>query len=85
MVPFANEVVRARAAQAAWSRLTIRERLRPVREFRHLLVEQADALTDAIRADIGRLPDDVIAKVAAWIDCGAPYDKKIEQRTIRKA
>lgn len=61
MTPFAEEVSRARVAQAAWSRLAVRERLRPIREFRHLLVEWADDLTAAIRTDIGRLPDDVIA------------------------
>lgn len=61
MTPFAEEVSRARAAQAAWSRLPVRERLRPVREFRHLLVEWADDLTGAVRADISRLPDDVVA------------------------
>lgn len=61
MIPFATEVTCTRAAHIAWSRLAVWKRLRQVREFRHLLVEQADDLTSAIRADIGRLPDDVIA------------------------
>ena len=43
-IPFEPETSRAKAAQAAWSRLTPRKRLAPVREFRHRLVEGADAL-----------------------------------------
>ncbi|HET6572139.1 MAG TPA: aldehyde dehydrogenase family protein, partial [Fimbriiglobus sp.] len=60
MSPFADESARCRAAQASWSRLPVRNRMRPVREFRHLLVERADALTAAVLADVHRPPDEVV-------------------------
>jgi acyl-CoA reductase-like NAD-dependent aldehyde dehydrogenase len=60
MTPFADESARCRAAQADWSRRPVRDRLRPVREFRHLLVEHADGLTAAVEADVRRPPDEVV-------------------------
>lgn len=61
MNPFAEETARCRLAQSSWSRLSIRDRLRPVREFRHLLVECADELAAAVREDISRDPEELIA------------------------
>ena len=52
MSPFASEVAAARLAQQPWSRLSVRERLRPVRRLRALLVERADDLIAAVHADI---------------------------------
>ena len=31
-----------------------------------------------------KLPDDVIAQLAAWIDSGAPYDKPLIEKTVAK-
>lgn len=59
--PFAAEVAACRAAQAAWSRRPVRDRLRPVRELRHLLVERTDDIAAAIAADIGRPALEVLA------------------------
>ena len=59
--PFAAEVATARAAQQSWSRQAVRDRLRPVRELRHLLVERADDLLAAVEADVGRPPAEVLA------------------------
>ncbi len=61
MTSYQDECERARAAQAAWSQLPIPNRLRLVREFRHRLVESADALAAAVESDIGRAPDEVFA------------------------
>src|SRR5215831_5795596 len=58
--PFTSEVAAARAAQQSWSCLSIRERLRPVRRLRALLVERADDLSAAVNADIGRPPVEVL-------------------------
>jgi acyl-CoA reductase-like NAD-dependent aldehyde dehydrogenase len=60
MTPFADEAARCRAAQGSWSRLPVRDRLRRVREFRHLLVERTDALTAAVESDVHRQPDEVV-------------------------
>jgi acyl-CoA reductase-like NAD-dependent aldehyde dehydrogenase len=51
---FAAEVAACRAAHGPWSRLPVRDRLRPVRELRHLLVERADAVSATVAADVGR-------------------------------
>ena len=61
MTPFAAETTAARAAQVAWAALPLRQRLRPVRELRVLLVERRAALTVAIEADVERPPAEVIA------------------------
>src|SRR5438270_12185169 len=60
-LPFAEEVARCRAAREDWARLSVRDRLGTLREFRRLLVERTDALTAAVQADVGRPPDEVVA------------------------
>ncbi len=59
--PFADETVRARAAQHAWAKLPVRERLEPVRAFRAKLVDASDEILKAIEADVHRPPSEVIA------------------------
>src|SRR5262249_16404343 len=59
--PFAAETAACRTAQSAWSRLSVRDRLRPVRELRYQLVERADELFAAVQADVGRTPLEVLA------------------------
>jgi acyl-CoA reductase-like NAD-dependent aldehyde dehydrogenase len=61
MSPFASEIAAARAAQLSWSRLSIRERLRPIGRLRSLLVERADDVIAAIHADIGRPTVEVLS------------------------
>jgi acyl-CoA reductase-like NAD-dependent aldehyde dehydrogenase len=61
MTPYDAETAAARAAQVPWAALPLRERLRPVRELRALLVERRKALTAAIEVDIARPPTEVIA------------------------
>ena len=60
-LPFADESARARTAQRAWAKLTVRERLKPVRAFRAKLVEASDEILGAIEADVHRPPSEVIA------------------------
>jgi acyl-CoA reductase-like NAD-dependent aldehyde dehydrogenase len=60
MAPFAPELAAARAAQDAWARVAVRDRLRFVRALRALLVERTDAICDTIHADIARPPVEVI-------------------------
>lgn len=60
MTPFASEVAAARAAQVPWSRIAVRERLRPVRRLRDLIVKRADDLFAVADADIGRPPVEVV-------------------------
>lgn len=58
---FAAETARCRAAQARWAAVPVADRLRPVREFRHLLADDPAPLTDAVAADVNRPADEVIA------------------------
>ena len=74
-LPFAEETARARAAQAAWARIPIRERLKSVRAFRAKLVDSPDELLTAIEADVHRPPTEVIgtdvlstASAAKWLE-----------------
>jgi acyl-CoA reductase-like NAD-dependent aldehyde dehydrogenase len=53
-------VTRARAAQQAWWRLPVRERLRPVRKLRHLLATEYESLCDAVARDIGKPVEEAI-------------------------
>jgi len=59
-LPFAEETARARVAQAAWARLSVRERLKPVRAFRGKLVDAPDELLAAIEADVHRPASEVL-------------------------
>lgn len=60
MIPFTVESARCRAAQSVWSRQPLSDRVRVVREIRHLLVEHADTLAEAARSEVGRDPDEVV-------------------------
>jgi acyl-CoA reductase-like NAD-dependent aldehyde dehydrogenase len=53
-------VTRARAAQQAWWRVPVRERLRPVRALRHLLATEYESLCDAVARDIGKPTEEAI-------------------------
>ena len=59
--PFREKVAQARSAQVNWSRLPIKQRLGPVRRLRISISERADALCEAVRADIGRPAVEVLA------------------------
>ena len=58
---FTAETARLRAAQIEWAARPIRDRLKPVAELRHLLVERADDLAAAVAADVHRAPGEVVA------------------------
>jgi acyl-CoA reductase-like NAD-dependent aldehyde dehydrogenase len=55
-----SQVRTARRAQTEWARRSVRDRLRPVRAFRHLLAEAADDLCAAVHAELGRPPVEVL-------------------------
>lgn len=58
--PFSDSVVQCRSSQAEWSRLPVRERLKPIRALRRLLVERADEICDVVGAEIGRPAAEVV-------------------------
>lgn len=60
-LPFAAETETLRAAQRNWAARSVPDRVRPAREFRHLLADHADALAAAVADDVGRHPGEVVA------------------------
>jgi aldehyde dehydrogenase (NAD+) len=56
----AAQVAACRQAQADWAARPVRDRLRPVRALRPLLVEAAGELTAAVHRDLGRPPEEVL-------------------------
>ncbi len=58
-LPFAEQAARCRQAQQVWRETLLRQRLRCVRELRHLLVEQAETLALTVTQDVGRPADEV--------------------------
>ncbi len=58
--PFTPEVAACRSAQQSWSRLSVRERLKPIRELRHLLVDRTNEICEVVAADVGRPATEVI-------------------------
>jgi acyl-CoA reductase-like NAD-dependent aldehyde dehydrogenase len=60
-LPFSQESDCGRQQQRSWQLLPVRDRLRPVRVFRHLLVEESRALCAAVKADIDKPEEETLA------------------------
>jgi acyl-CoA reductase-like NAD-dependent aldehyde dehydrogenase len=67
MIPSTNDTATlaamtatCRLHQRRWDVLPMRQRLRPVRHFRHLLVENCDRLCAAVANDVGKLAEETI-------------------------
>ncbi len=56
-----DRVAATRPAQQAWAEVPLRERLRPVRMLRHLLVTECDALCAAVARDLGKPDEETLA------------------------
>jgi acyl-CoA reductase-like NAD-dependent aldehyde dehydrogenase len=80
MSNFTSELASARVAQQSWSRLSVRERLRPIRRLRALLVERTDDLFAAVNADIGRPLVEVVGSELLPTAAGLKF---LEQRAAR--
>jgi acyl-CoA reductase-like NAD-dependent aldehyde dehydrogenase len=77
-LPFHAETAAARIAQLPWANLPVKDRLRPVGEFRRSLVERLNDVTAAIQADVSSPPDQVVATeilptadAARWLEMQA--------------
>jgi acyl-CoA reductase-like NAD-dependent aldehyde dehydrogenase len=56
-----EQTQKCRQAQALWSRLLVRQRLRPVRAFRHLLVKECDRFCAALARDLQKPVEETVA------------------------
>src|SRR5262249_44413533 len=52
---------RCRGQQQEWAALTVRQRLRPVRALRHLLVTEHERLCEAVGRDLGKSLEETLA------------------------
>ena len=59
-VAVGEQIERIGSAQSAWARVPIHERLRPVTAFRRLLIDECDALCEAVRCDLGKSAEETI-------------------------
>ena len=59
--PLSEPIERCRRQQEAWARLPVRERLRPMKAFRRLLVRECDGLCAAVGRDLGKSPEEALA------------------------
>jgi len=63
-LPFHHETSACRLQQAAWKEVTVSDRLRCVRAFRHHLAEHQERISRTIEADVGKsLRDGLVADV----------------------
>src|SRR5437868_7063243 len=58
--PLSEMVQRCRRQQEIWARLSARERLRPVRALRRLLVDRAQRLCAAVAEDLGKTIEETL-------------------------
>lgn len=49
-----------RVAQLDWQRQSVRQRLKPVRALRHLIVSECDRLCEAVARDVSKSPEEVV-------------------------
>ena len=61
VAPLSDVLSRCRQQQQAWSRLSVRERLRPVAELRRLLVAERQQLCEAVGRDLAKPADEALA------------------------
>src|SRR6516162_7022419 len=57
----ADRIARCRTEQAAWARLSVPLRLRPLRTLRRLLVSDCDRWCDAVARDLGKSAEEPLA------------------------
>ena len=81
--PVAELTRRCREQQAAWSRLTVRERLRPIAELRRLLVAEQAALCEAVGRDIGKPADEALAADVLPLADACKYLQREAARLLR--
>lgn len=65
----AEQITRARAAQAEWSSMPVGDRLQPVRTLRRLLVDRCDRICQAVADDLGKSTQETIGgDLLPWAD-----------------
>jgi acyl-CoA reductase-like NAD-dependent aldehyde dehydrogenase len=58
--PLSEAIAECRRQQQAWAKLSVAQRLRPVRALRSLLVTECDTLVDAVVRDLGKSEEEAI-------------------------
>jgi acyl-CoA reductase-like NAD-dependent aldehyde dehydrogenase len=81
--PFAEASRLCRQAQLAWADVAVRQRLRPVRQFRHGLVRHADRLCAAVGRDIGKPAAEALATELLPLAEAARFVEREASRLLR--
>jgi acyl-CoA reductase-like NAD-dependent aldehyde dehydrogenase len=79
---FVDEARAARAAGRDWAETPLRERLKPVRRLRDLLVDAADELTAAVEADVARPPAEVLGSDVLPLAAAARFLERSAGRVL---
>lgn len=82
-LPFSLETAAILEAQLEWSRRSASERLKPIRDLRHLLVERASEICDVVCDEIGRPRVEVIGSELLPTAAGMKFLLK-EARSVLK-
>lgn len=81
--PLADVARRCRREQESWAALPVKERLRPVRELRRLLVRDHEKLCAAVADDIGKPPEESLAGEVLPVAAACKYLLGTAARALR--
>src|SRR5438552_1687924 len=81
--PLAALTQKCRQQQQAWRMLPVRQRLRPVRALRHLLVEECQALCEAVARDLGKPFEETLAGEILPLAAACRFLEREARRLLR--
>src|SRR5271166_3193879 len=81
--PLSEITHHCRQQQQAWSRLPVRERLRPVAALRRLLVAEQERLCAAVGHDLGKPPDEALGADVLPLADACRYLQQEATRVLR--
>src|SRR5580704_7454006 len=81
--PIAEQVQRCRTAQRSWAEKPVRERLRFVKRFRHLIVQECTGLCAAVARDLGKPYEETLAGELLPLAAACKYLERQAARVLR--
>src|SRR5271165_4519362 len=81
--PISEQVERCRVAQRSWAEKPIRERLRFVKRFRHLIVQECNGLCAAVARDLGKPFEETLAGELLPLAAACKYLEREAGRILR--
>src|SRR5947209_8854614 len=84
-LPLSEALARCREQQADWVSVPVRKRLRLVRAFRHLLVNECDRLCEAVGRDLGKPVEETLAAEILPLAAACRFLEREAGRLLRPA